>query len=130
MNNLRQSARVLIVDDEPNIVIAIEYLMQQQGFETATAHNGEEAIQLASTFRPDLIILDVMMPRADGFEVAHTIRQTPDLEGIKIVFLTAKGTTRDKLNGYDAGGDMYFTKPFDNEELVHVVSEMLEFERS
>lgn len=122
-------ARILVVDDEPNIVVAIEFLMQQQGFETDTAYDGQEALAKAKQFRPDLIILDVMMPKADGFEVAHAVRREPDLEGVKIVFLTAKGTSRDKVNGYDAGGDVYLTKPFDNDELLEMISEMLEFER-
>ncbi len=122
-------ARILVVDDEPNIVVAIEFLMQQQGFETDTAYDGQEALAKAKQFRPDLIILDVMMPKADGFEVAHAVRRESDLEGVKIVFLTAKGTSRDKVNGYDAGGDVYLTKPFDNDELLEMISEMLEFER-
>lgn len=123
-------ARLLVVDDEPNIVVAIEFLMQQQGFETETAYDGHEALSKAKQFHPDLIILDVMMPKADGFEVAHAIRREPELEGVKIVFLTAKGTSRDKVNGYDAGGDVYLTKPFDNSELLEIISEILEFERN
>jgi DNA-binding response OmpR family regulator len=130
MKQSTKPARILVVDDEPNIVVAIEFLMQQQGFETETASDGQEALAKARQFRPDLIVLDVMMPKADGFEVAHAVRHEPALEGVKIVFLTAKGTSRDKVNGYDAGGDVYLTKPFDNDELLEIVSEMLEFERN
>lgn len=133
LNMMKQSSsptRILLVDDEPNIVVALEFLMQQQGFETATAYDGEEALTQARAFRPDLIVLDVMMPKADGFEVAHAIRREDTLEGVKIVFLTAKGTSRDKVNGYDAGGDVYLTKPFDNNELLDLINEMLEFEHN
>jgi DNA-binding response OmpR family regulator len=123
-------ARILIVDDEPNMVVAIQVLMQQRGFETETAADGHEAMAKALAFRPDLVLLDVMMPKADGFEVAHAIRQAPTLVGTKVVFLTARGTSRDKLRGYDAGGDVYLTKPFDHEDLVNLITEMMEFERS
>lgn len=125
-----EKPKVLVVDDEPNIVIAIEFLMQQQGFETATAHDGDEALAQVRAFQPDLVILDVMMPRRDGFEVASAIREEMEGNPVKVVFLTAKGTNRDKMQGYGAGGDVYLTKPFDNQELVDTVSEILEFERS
>lgn len=116
--------KVLLVDDEPNILIAIEFLMKQEGFIVEKAKNGEEALQKAATFQPDLIILDVMMPGMDGFEVARILRNTPTLLNVKIVFLTAKGTDHDKINGYSKGGDIYLTKPFDNDELVMVISEL------
>ncbi len=122
--------RILVVDDEPNIVIALDFLMQQNGFITETAHDGEEALAKAASFQPDLILLDVMMPRKDGFEVAADIRRNMEGNPVKVIFLTAKGTTRDKMDGYKAGGDIYFTKPFDNQELLDTVMEVLEFERS
>lgn len=119
--------KVLIVDDEPNIVLAIEFLMQKKGLKTATAYNGEQALSLIQTFKPNLVILDVMMPGMNGFEVAKKIRQNAQNDYINIVFLTAKGTQKDKLKGYLTGGAIYITKPFDNDELTTIVTEILEF---
>ena len=119
-------AKVLIVDDEPNIALAIEFLMQQQGYQTQKAHDGRQALEALAHFQPDLIILDVMMPHMDGLEVAHEVRKQAALSDTQIIFLTAKGTQRDKMDGYGAGGDLYLTKPFDNKELVRKVGDMLE----
>jgi CheY-like chemotaxis protein len=121
-----KAAQILIVDDEPNIVTAIEFLMQQCGFVTEKAHNGREAIEKLRQFQPDLILLDVMMPLMDGLEAAHEIRKQPGLQDARIVFLTAKSADRDRLQAYGAGADAYLTKPFDNQELVDRVMEMLE----
>ncbi len=120
--------KILIVDDEPNIAIAIDFLMQQQGFLTQVVHDGEAALQAVATFQPNLIILDVMMPEKDGFEVAMALRRNATKLAPKLVFLTAKGTTGDKMEGYRSGGDAYLTKPFDNQQLIDTVTEMLEFE--
>ncbi len=120
------SAKVLIVDDEPNIALAIEFLMQQQGYQTQKAHDGRQALAALAHFQPDLIILDVMMPHMDGLELAHEVRKQAALSDTQIIFLTAKGTQRDKMDGYSAGGDLYLTKPFDNQELVRKVEELLE----
>jgi DNA-binding response OmpR family regulator len=120
-------ARVLIVDDEPNIVMAVEFLLQREGYRTEKAFNGFQALELASSFIPDIVVLDVMMPGLNGFEVAEKIRQQPELENTKIIFLTAKGTQRDKEIGYNKGAEAYMIKPFENEELVTVVNEMLAY---
>lgn len=93
----------------------------------AKANNGREAFEQLETFHPDIIILDVMMPGQTGFEVAKQIRSNPAFETTRIIFLTAKGTSEDKLNGYANGGEVYLTKPFENDELVQVVSEMMEY---
>lgn len=122
-----EAKKVLIVDDEPNILVAIEFLMEQNGYVVEKAYNGEEALQKASSFQPEIIVLDVMMPGMDGFEVARVLRNTPQFSDVKIIFLTAKGTEADKINGYSKGGDVYLTKPFDNNELVMVVSELAEY---
>jgi DNA-binding response OmpR family regulator len=119
--------KVLLVDDEPNILVAIEFLMEQNGFLVEKAYNGEEALQKAHDFNPEVIVLDVMMPGMDGFEVARILRNSLKFSEAKIIFLTAKGTDADKINGYSKGGDIYLTKPFDNDELVMVVSELAEF---
>ncbi|MEL6132108.1 MAG: response regulator [Bacteroidota bacterium] len=128
MTTTTSTCRILIVDDEPHIVTAIDFLMQQCGFETAHANDGLEALHKVAQFRPDLIILDVSMPRMDGFELSKEIRTRLEYQNTKIIFLTAKGTQKDKMDGYGAGGDVYLTKPFDNRELVKTVTEMVQFE--
>ncbi|MCW2725765.1 MAG: Two component signal transduction transcriptional regulator, winged helix family [Frankiales bacterium] len=109
-------ARLLVVDDEPNIVELLSASLRFAGFEVATAQNGVEAMRLARGFRPDLLILDVMMPEMDGFELVRRLRgeggRTP------VLFLTARDATEDKITGLTLGGDDYVTKPFSLEELV------------
>ena len=117
-------SKVLIVDDEPNIVVALEFLLQREGYHTEKAFNGLQALECAANFLPDIVVLDVMMPGMDGFEVARQIRQSPALDHSKIVFLTAKGTQRDKSSGYDSGGEYYMVKPFDNDEFVSTLNEI------
>jgi two-component system OmpR family response regulator len=109
-------ARLLIVDDEPNIVDLLSTSLRFAGFEVATARNGSEALRVAAEFRPDLLVLDVMMPGIDGFTVVRRLRQ----EGmnVPVVFLTAKDATEDKVTGLTLGGDDYVTKPFSLEEVV------------
>lgn len=116
---------VLLVDDEPNILIPLEFLMQQQGFAVLTAHDGTSALAIIEQQPPDVVVLDVMMPGMTGFEVAQKIRENPDNSDIGIIFLTAKGTTEDRMEGYSKGAEIYLTKPFDNDEIVQTVSEML-----
>ncbi|MBK7700163.1 MAG: response regulator [Saprospiraceae bacterium] len=119
------SKRILIVDDEPNIVLALKYLMEDVGFEVHCAYNGESAVDMALELVPDLIILDVMMPGRDGFSVAKYIRNQEELAHTIILFLTAKGTSQDKMEGYDSGAESYIVKPFDNDEIVFKVQEAL-----
>lgn len=121
------AAKVLIVDDEPNIIVAIEFLLQHEGYQVRKAYDGPQALDIAAQFLPDIIILDVMMPGMSGFEVAQQIRRQPSLEYTKIIFLTAKGTQRDKETGYAKGAEAYMLKPFDNDELVMTVNEMLAY---
>jgi CheY-like chemotaxis protein len=127
LNFSTNAAKVLIVDDEPNIVMAVEFLLQREGYQTEKAFNGMEALDMATRFLPDIIVLDVMMPGLNGFEVAEQIRRLPQLEYTKIIFLTAKGTQRDKETGYAKGAEAYMLKPFENEELVTIVNEMLTY---
>jgi DNA-binding response OmpR family regulator len=126
MTNQRQAFNILLVDDEPNILLALEFLMTQQGFTIEKASSGEEALGVMDIFRPDLVILDVMMPGIDGFEVAMSIRNSSEYNNVRIIFLTAKGTGEDKLKGYGSGGEVYITKPFDNDDLVNTVNEIFE----
>lgn len=119
--------KVLIVDDEPNIVVVIKFLMEKEGYSVRAAYNGVEAMQVLENWQPNVVLLDVMMPEMDGFELARAIRSKTELDPIRIIFLTAKGASQDKVQGYLSGGEIYLTKPFDNEELIQVVSETVEF---
>ncbi len=127
MKENRNKSRVLIVDDEPNILLAIEFLLQQNGLEVKKATNGQEALGILDSFTPEIIVLDLMMPGIDGFEVAKEVRKIEKLQHTRILFLTAKGTIQDKMNGYNSGGEIYLTKPFDNSELINIINEVLEF---
>lgn len=122
-----QDLKVLIVDDEPNIVLAIDFLLSQKGFQTEKAYNGAEALKKLNDFKPNVVVLDVMMPGMTGYEVARQIRTTIGFSDIQIVFLTAKGTTKDKMQGYSNGGDLYLTKPFNNDDLVMSIEEVLQY---
>jgi two-component system, OmpR family, response regulator len=115
--------RILVVDDEPNIVDLVSTALRFQGFDVATASNGGETIAAANSFRPHLIVLDVMLPDMDGFEVAR--RLGADRSGVPIVFLTARDTTEDKIRGLTSGGDDYVTKPFSLEELIARIDTIL-----
>ena len=116
MTTTAPEARLLVVDDEPNIVDLLATSLRFAGFEVATARNGSEALRLAPEFRPDLLVLDVMMPGIDGFTVVRRLRQ--DGMTAPVVFLTAKDSTEDKVTGLTLGGDDYVTKPFSLEEVV------------
>lgn len=121
------NTKVLIVDDEPNIVLAIDFLLSQKGFITEKAYNGNQALEKVKSFQPNIVVLDVMMPGMTGFEVARQIRMTAGFANVQVVFLTAKGTTKDKMQGYSNGGDLYLTKPFDNDDLVLSIEEMVQY---
>ncbi len=111
--------RILIVDDEPNIVDSLEFLMRGSDYEVRVARNGDEALRRAESFRPDLVLLDVMMPQRSGFEVCQKIRENPALRDVKIVMLTAKGRDLEKNRGLDLGANAYVTKPFSTKELMN-----------
>lgn len=117
--------RILIVDDEPNIVTLLEFLMRGSDYEVRVARNGEEALRRAESFRPDLVLLDVMMPQRSGFDVCQKIRENPALRDVKIVMLTAKGRAVEKDRGLDLGANAYVTKPFSTKELMSTVRGLL-----
>ena len=117
---------VLVVDDEPNIVLSLKYLMRQKGYEVRVASNGEEALQALHDKVPDLILLDVMMPKPDGYELCQKIRATPAWKDIAIIMLTAKGREVEREKGLAMGADEYVIKPFATQELVAKVQEILE----
>jgi DNA-binding response OmpR family regulator len=118
------ASRVLIVDDEPNIVLSIEFLMRQRGYETSVARDGAEALAEVERFRPHLVLLDVMLPGKDGFQVCQELR-TAGWADLKVVMLTAKGRDTEIEKGLALGADAYVTKPFSTGDLVARVSEML-----
>jgi DNA-binding response OmpR family regulator len=117
--------RVLIVDDEPNIVTSLEFLMEQAGYETRIAANGQEALDLAMSFRPDLVLLDVMVPVKSGYEVCQRLKSEPAIPDIKIVMVSAKGRDVEVAKALELGADAFITKPFSTRELVAKVREML-----
>lgn len=117
---------VLVVDDEPNIILSLQFLLKQKGYEVRTAINGEEALKALAAKVPDLVLLDVMMPKPDGYEVCQQIRATPAWKNIPVVMLTAKGREVEKEKGLAMGADDYVTKPFATQELVAKVQAILE----
>ena len=117
--------KVLIADDEPNIVTSLEYLMEKSGYEVMIARNGDEAIALVESFLPDVVLLDVMMPRMSGYEVCQKMRERADWQHIKIVMLSAKGREAEVNKGLSIGADTYVTKPFSNRELIAKIDELL-----
>jgi DNA-binding response OmpR family regulator len=116
---------ILIVDDEPSIVVPIQFLMEQQGYNVMVAENGESALDIIYKYKLDLILLDIMLPRIDGYEVCEIVRLDPRYRDIKIIFLTAKGREVEIAKGLALGADAYIVKPFSNTELVSKVKELL-----
>ncbi len=117
--------KVLIADDEPNIVTSLEYLMTKGGYQVQVARNGDEALALVESFQPDLVLLDVMMPRRSGYEVCQKMRERADWRHIRIVMLSAKGREAEVSKGLSLGADAYVTKPFSNRELVDRIAALL-----
>ncbi len=117
--------RVLIADDEPNIVISLEFLMKREGYEVSVARDGQAALDAIVRDRPDLVLLDVMMPGKSGFEICQAVRADASLAGVKILMLTAKGRDTDLAKGTALGADAYMTKPFSTKELAARVRELL-----
>lgn len=115
------SQKILIVDDEPNILILMEQALESledEGVELLTARNGVEALELIKTEKPNLVFLDVMMPKMSGLEVCHTVKYELQMSDVYIVMLTAKGQEFDKQKGMDVGADLYLTKPFRPKEVL------------
>lgn len=117
--------KILIVDDEPNIVISLEFLMQQSGYEVGIARDGDEALAQIAAFQPDLVLLDVMLPVRDGFEVLQKIRENKGWDRVKVAMLSAKGRGLEVSKGLALGADAYITKPFSTRELIGKVSALL-----
>lgn len=120
------SQTVLIADDEPNIVISLEYLLQREGYHVLVARDGQEALDTVDLMRPDLVLLDVMLPKVSGFDVCQKLRADPALNRMRIVMLTAKGRDVEVSKGMALGADAYITKPFSTQELLAQVRSQLE----
>jgi DNA-binding response OmpR family regulator len=119
------SKKVLIADDEPSIVAAVEFLLQRGGYEVYVARNGEEALRAVERELPDLVLLDVMMPVKSGYEVCTRIREHPDWRHIKVIMLSAKGRDAEVTRGLSLGADVYITKPFSTRDLIARIDGLL-----
>ncbi len=116
---------VLVVDDEPNIVLSLEYLLKQVGYDVHVARDGEAALSAIAEHRPGLVLLDVMMPKRDGYDVCRTIRASADWADMPVIMLTARGSDSDRQMGMDAGANEYITKPFSTRDVVEKVRHFL-----
>jgi len=117
--------KILIADDEPNIVISLEFLMKQKGYVVRVVNDGEAALAAVAEFAPDLILLDVMMPRISGYEVCQRVRENPAWQAMRIIMLSAKGRDVEVTKGLAVGADAYVTKPFSTKDLIEKVQAML-----
>ena len=118
-------ASVLIADDDSNIVLALRFLMEKEGYEVAIATNGDAALAMATRLRPDVVLLDVMMPRRNGYDVCAAIRADATLANTRVIMLTAKGLTAERKSGLSAGADAYVTKPFATRDVLDQVRRLL-----
>jgi DNA-binding response OmpR family regulator len=114
--------KVLIADDEPNIVTALEFLLKRSGYEVRTVANGAEALEALEADRPDVVLLDIMMPVKSGYEVCQRMRERPEWRDIKIVMVSAKGRGVEVSKGLSVGADLYVTKPFSTQELLDQIN--------
>ncbi len=116
---------VLVVEDEPNIVDSLSFLMKKAGFDVQVARDGDTALRVMESRLPDLVLLDVMLPRRDGYDVCRAIRANPAWREVKVIMLTAKGRELDRRKGMELGADDYVTKPFSTREIVQRVRDLL-----
>jgi DNA-binding NarL/FixJ family response regulator len=119
------SGQLLLVDDEPSLRQAVQAYLEDSGYTVDVASNAQDGLQLAHQKLPDLIISDIMMPQVDGYAFLKQLREDPQFKATPVVFLTARGMTSDRIQGYDAGCDAYLSKPFDPDELVAIVGNLL-----
>ncbi len=122
----RMVESILIVEDEPNIVLSLEFLMKKAGYTVTVARDGDAALAALAESAPDLVLLDVMLPKRNGYQVCESIRKNPDLASVKIIMLTAKGRDAERDKGIALGADEYITKPFSTREVVDKVKQLLD----
>ncbi len=119
------SDKILIVEDEPNIVLPLQFSLEQKGYEVKIVGRGEDALDILPSFKPDLILLDIMLPGIDGYEVCQNIRENPDMQNIKIIYLSAMGRDIDVAKGIALAADAYIVKPFSILDVMSKVKELL-----
>jgi DNA-binding response OmpR family regulator len=117
-----QTARILVVDDEPEITDIVETFLTEAGYTVTVENASRRAVGKAREFKPDVIILDIMMPEMDGYQVCQDMKQDPNLSGTPIIFLTGKDRSDDMGRSFKAGGDMFIKKPFSCERLLEIVN--------
>lgn len=117
--------KVLIVDDEPNIVMSLDFLMRKAKYQVFIARNGTEALELANKEQPDLMLLDIMMPDIDGYEVCKRVKENTSTENCKVIFISAKSKESDIQKGMEMGANLYVTKPFSTRDLMKQVKELM-----
>lgn len=116
---------VLVAEDEPNIVLSLQFIMKKAGFHVRVANDGDQAIREIKKDKPDAILLDIMLPKRDGFSVCETIKSNPEWSSVKVIMLTAKSRDEDKQRALDLGADDYITKPFSTRQLVERIIELI-----
>lgn len=117
---------VVIVEDEPHIVLSLEILLQRAGYETVTAADGDESLALIRRLHPDVVVLDIMLPKRNGYEVCQALKSDPDLRSIPVIMLSAKGQEVEILKGLELGASAYIAKPFGNAEILEAIRAALE----
>ncbi|WP_019949357.1 response regulator transcription factor [Hymenobacter aerophilus] len=122
---MKTNPHILIVDDEPNIVMSLEFLMRKAGYQVSIARNGTEALEAIARTPFALLLLDIMMPDVDGYQVCRAVRAHPRQPDTRVVFLSAKSKEADVQRGYEAGADLYLTKPFSTRQLMEKIKELL-----
>ncbi|MDJ0601616.1 MAG: response regulator transcription factor [Crocosphaera sp.] len=125
-NSQKDNKHLLLVDDDPNLVLLVKDYLEFQGYEVTTAENGKDALEVLNKQIPDMIICDVMMPEMDGYALIKKVRQDARTSWVPVMFLSAKGQSQDRVKGLDTGADVYMVKPFEPEELVAQVQSSLE----
>ncbi len=120
------ASKILIVDDEPNIIVPLQFIMERNGYDVTVAETGEAAMAAVTADKPDLILLDLMLPDLDGFDICRLIRENPDWRDIKIIMVTAMSSEVDVTKGLSLGADAFIIKPFSNSDVVRQVNEMLQ----
>ncbi|MBP6623754.1 MAG: response regulator [Chitinophagaceae bacterium] len=124
MNEQTEPQKILVVDDDPYILMSLEFLMKKNGYNVLVARNGTEAMQIVKEFIPDIVLLDIMMPDVNGYEICKYIKSTKKLAHSKVVFLSAKSSEADIKKGYDLGASLYISKPFSTRNIVSQLKEL------
>jgi DNA-binding response OmpR family regulator len=118
-------SKILIVDDEPSILMSLEFLMKKEGYQVFIARDGSEAFDIIESEKPNVVLLDIMMPKVDGYQVCTFVKQNPDYNNIKIVFMSAKSKEADIQKGYDLGASLYIPKPFSTRDMIAKINALI-----